>query len=356
MIIEKNIINLAKYTGSLKGESKELFNRFFSTHISTGMIQPQKDMIPWIRKQFGSLAAVKKQRVVRVTNKITFEGALFNELRTKRPEVQNNSEETTNSINKSSGGNFCRPKNSTPMDIFGRVKGKKSISSANVALYDVPHSLIIFDKHNPLKITKEEFYDHFMTAKKWFSKAHKNYPDSKYPFLMWNCLWKSGSSIVHGHFQTMLASHEHYGKIEFYNEISKVYDDMYGRDYWEDIWKAHKSIGLGKKKNGIKMFVSITPIKEKEIIVIADRYDKNFIDACYHVVHTYIKRLDVKSFNMGVYLPPLGDSRNDWSLPIIARFVDRGSLTSKTADVGAMELLAGHSVIGSDPYKVFDKL
>ena len=42
-------------------------------------------------------------------------------------------------------------------------------------------------------------------------------------------------------------------------------------------------------------------------------------------------------------------------MPVVVRIVDRGKLTSKTADVSAMELYA-QSIIESNPYVVFDEI
>jgi hypothetical protein len=43
-------------------------------------------------------------------------------------------------------------------------------------------------------------------AKQWFAKAHAYDPAARYPYLMWNCLWRAGGSIVHGHMQMTAAS------------------------------------------------------------------------------------------------------------------------------------------------------
>ena len=67
-----------------------------------------------------------------------------------------------------------------------------------------------------------------------------------------------------------------------------------------------------------------------------------------------IKKFGVESFNVGWYLPPMDGS--DWELPVIARIVDRGKLSSRTTDYGGMEIYAGDIVIGSDPYRIIEKI
>src|SRR3712207_8630657 len=39
----------------------------------------------WIERSFGSVEAVLEQRIVRVTNRVTLQGTLFNGLRSSRP-------------------------------------------------------------------------------------------------------------------------------------------------------------------------------------------------------------------------------------------------------------------------------
>ena len=64
----------------------------------------------------------------------------------------------------------------------------------------------------------------------------------------------------------------------------------------------------------------------------------------------------MQSFNLAIYQPPLTATPEDWTgFPYVVRIVDRGSLTIKTADIGAMEMFA-QSVVTSDPFTVGDAL
>jgi hypothetical protein len=68
------------------------------------------------------------------------------------------------------------------------------------------------------------------------------------------------------------------------------------------------------------------------------------------VLSCYRDRLGITSFNVAIYLAPLAATAEDWSdFPAIVRIVDRGDPTTRTADVGAMELYAA-SVVASDPF------
>ncbi len=355
--VEKRIVEIEDYIKKLSQEDQELIRRIYNIRTGKANIKIPKEIEATIKKKYGSLKKFKEQKIVRITNKITFEGSLFNELRTRIPQIKEDEKEELALIKKSEGGIFCNPLENTTESIFGRIKGKKSITAANIAAYDTNHSLVIFKEHDPLKVSEEEFIDGMKTAMKWIKKAHKEDKKAEYPFIMWNCLWKSGSSIIHPHLQVLLTKEEHYGRIEFYNEISKVYKEMFNKNYWDQVWEIHKKLGLGKRicRNKIKIMASMTPAKEKEVIILSNEMNEELMKAIHKVIRAYKKKLGVTSYNMGIYLPPI-NNRKDWELPIIARLVDRGSIAKKTADIGSMEMFTGQTIIASDPYKVIEKI
>lgn len=84
-------------------------------------------------------------------------------------------------------------------------------------------------------------------------------------------------------------------------------------------------------------------------MLISSSFDIRARRALWKTLGGYLK-LGVTSFNVAVYLPPLGPTPEDWShFPVVVRMVDRGDPSNRTADVGAMELYAA-SVISSDPF------
>jgi galactose-1-phosphate uridylyltransferase len=228
------------------------------------------------------------------------------------------------------------------------------------------HGLIVFNKHNPLEFTEKDLQDYFAVAQKWFEKANKQNPDAKYPFLLWNCLWKSGASIMHGHMQTVLGQDMHYADAEHLNQIRHDYGQKYNSNYFEDLAGLHASLGLGftyKKK--VNIFTNIVPRKDKEITIIADEIDKDFVSAVHLAASTLTKEFGVESFNVAIIIPPMERKkgffskkiRNEWTgFPVIARLVDRGKLSNKTSDLAGMEIYAKSAVIETDPYKIIDKL
>jgi len=356
-----SIIELPRTISKLKYEEAELFKRFFDVKRTTGRLVIPDEMKPWVKKTFGNIHHVENQEIIKVFNKLTFETAVFNELRAKRP-IEAKSYESDNDVkealNKSVGGPFCTPLRMTPSDTFGRIKGKYCVSASNVAKYDGLHGLIIFNKHNPLDFNEKELRDYFKSAMNWFKKAYKNNKKAAYPFLLWNCLWRSAASIIHGHFQLVIGEGAHYAEAEYYNKIRKEYYKKYAQDYFSDLYYAHEIIGLGMRRKGLRIFTSIVPRKDKEVTLIYDKFkfDNSFVKAVYKVTRSLVKDFGVMSFNLGIILPPLNKDAEWKGFPIIARIVDRGNLSNKTTDIGGMELYARTNIIGTDPYKVFEKI
>lgn len=353
---DRSIINLENLLSRLSPEAQELFGRIFHIVSTVGVIEPPPPMHPWIQSRFGSVEAVLKQRIVKITNLVTMEGALFNELRARRPMEARSAEDLEKAINSQRGGPFCRPLELTPADIFGRVRGRHSITASNVAKYDGFHGLVIFDEHNPLAFGLEEVRDYFDTALAWAHQAHQADPEAKYFFLMWNCLWKSGASIIHGHIQMTLSRGMHYAKVEGMRRAAAGYREKYGSDYFDDLYRVHEALGLGWQKGQIRYLVYLTPIKEKETILMAPELGDELKEAVYRVLSAFVNRLGVRSFNLALYMPPLAPTPESWEgFPHLVRIVDRGDPANRTADFGAMELYAA-SVISSDPFRVAEVL
>lgn len=334
------ITELDKLVEQLSSDVRELFKRFYSFDISTGTLKVPEEMEDWVKKRFGSVERVENQRIVSIKNKFTGEHSLFNKLRLDRP-VDAKSAIALEELKGKGECLFCNPEKQTPTDVFGRVKGKNCITASNIAKYDSFHSLIIFNEHNPLTIKGEWIEDYLRTAERWFEEVCKSEEKELQKFFMWNCLWRSGASIIHGHIQ-LTASRMRYGKLEVLEKAMAEYEKEFKSDYIEDLYNVHKTLGLAKENKGERILFYLTPVKEKEIFVISKaRRSDEMADTIYKLVSNYLA-LGVKSFNLAIF--QLGDYH-------IARLVDRGSLTDKNSDIGAMELYAA-SVISSDPFKL----
>lgn len=309
-------------------------------------------MHPWIEDRLGSVDAVREQRIVKITNQVTWEGALFNGLRARRPIEPLARSDLDNELASSEDGPFCHPLEGTPSDTFGRIRGAHSITASNIAKYDGWHGLVIFDRHNPLEFTESEVVDHIETAWAWAQRAHAQDPRAVYFLLLWNGLWRGGASILHGHLQMTLSQGMHYAKVEALRRAALAYQERHGTSYFEDLIRVHRALGLTISRGTAEVLVYLTPVKEKELLLIAPEVNDDLKKSVYWALDGYLRRLGATSFNLVLYRPPVAQTEEDWSgFPAIVRLVDRGDPRDPTSDIGAMELYAA-SVIASDPFEV----
>jgi hypothetical protein len=351
------IATLPDRISSLGTEERTRVERIFQVSAVEGKTAPPAAMHDWIREQFGSLDAVRRQQLVRVTNKVTLQGALFNALRASRPiEAPASTDDLAASISSSAGGPFCDPLRYTPADIFGRLQGRASLTASNVAKYDGWHAVIIFDEHAPLRFTADQVADYLDTAQNWARQVQRSDPEACYPFFLWNCLWRSGASIIHGHAQMALARGMHYAGVEAWRQAAARYRAAHGTSYFSELIAAHNTLGLAVEHGSATILPSLTPFKEKETYIVAGDLGDDLKTAVYRVLDSFVQRLGTQSFNLALYQPPLAPVPEDWEgFPHIVRVLDRGRLDSRTSDVGAMEIFA-ESVVATDPYRVADAL
>jgi hypothetical protein len=357
MVSERKITDLPDLISDLSPEDRILANRIFDVSTTTGRLDPPEAMHAWIEKSFGSVDHVTAQRIVKVTNRITLEGTLFNELRASRPLDTGVSLDLDREIAATEGDPFCHPKEGTPADVFGRVEGDHAITASNVAKYDGFHGVIVFDDHNPLHLTPEKVAGYVSVGLKWGRKVLQADPEACYPFLMWNCLWRAGGSIIHGHAQVTATRGSHYPKVERLRRNASAYKLEHGSDYFEDLHGVHASLGLDVPPEGTRAFASLSPIKEKELVVIGgEPGDESLGHAVGALLQGYVEALAVRAFNVAFYMPPLAPTQEDWTdFPTVVYIVDRGDPSNRTSDMGAMELYAA-SVVASDPFRVAEAL
>jgi galactose-1-phosphate uridylyltransferase len=355
---EMRITDLPDLIQALPSDARALADRIFDISATTGRLDPPETMRAWIERSFGSVDAVREQRIVKVTNRVTLQGTLFNGLRASRPLDTGVSVNLEREIEATAGDPFCNPQEGTPADVFGRVRGEHSVTASNVAKYDGFHGVIVFDDHNPLHLTPEKVADYVSVGLEWGLKALETDPEARYPFLMWNCLWRAGGSIIHGHAQVTATRGKHYPKVERLRREAAAYKAEHGSDYFGDLYSVHDSLGLViPAESGVRAFASLSPVKEKELVVIGDSsQDDSLQRTVGALLESYVRALSVRSFNVAFYMPPFGPTDEDWSgFPTVVYLVDRGSPANRTSDIGAMELYAA-SVVASDPFRVADVL
>jgi hypothetical protein len=351
---EMRITDLPDLIQALPRDDRAFANCIFDVSATTGCLDPPEAMHAWIERSFGSVDAVREQRIVKVTNRVTLQGTLFNELRASRPLDTGVSVDLEREIEATAGDPFCRPEEGTPVDVFGRIRGEHSVTASNVAKYDGFHGVIVFDDHNPLHLTPEKVADYVSVGLEWGRKVLETDPKARYPFLMWNCLWRAGGSIIHGHAQVTATRGTHYPKVEHLRRVAAAYKAEHGSDYFDDLYCVHDSLALAiPAESGVRAFASLSPVKEKELVVIGGSPEDDSLQRTVGaLLEGYVRTLGVQTFNVAFYMPPLGPTDEDWSgFPTVVYLVDRGSPANRTSDIGAMELYAA-SVVASDPFAV----
>jgi hypothetical protein len=353
-----SIAELEDRIAALPPDARAAAERIFSVSTTASHLVPPPEMHEWIKKQFGSVEEVTTQQIVRVTNRVLLEGALFNDLRARRPSEVKGADEVRETIERSRNDPFCRPETGTPADTFGRIKGEHGITASNIAKYDAYHGVLVFDEHDPLAAMDAAIIrDRLLTARRWAEAANEEDPSAKYYFVIWNCLWRAGGSIVHGHMQMTVTRGMHYPRVEMLRRRSLSYDEQQGRDYFDDLWLVHEALGLGLDYEGARVFPSLTPVKESEVIILGrpGEDESALAGAIAHVIAKY-REQGVVAYNLALLLPPLSADGNDWRrFPPHARLVDRGDPANRTSDIGGMELYAA-SVVAADPFRLAELL
>jgi hypothetical protein len=371
-----DILSLADMVFSLPDDRQARFGRMFHLSSTVGHVVPPPTMHDWIAGHFGDSEAVEEQYIIRVTNLVTMEGALFNTLRLLRelrtqPAEGTPPERLVEEIEAGRGDPFCQPEMLTPADTFpptgdprGRVRGRYCVTASSLVKIDGYHSLVIFDERNPLRFDQDQLSDYLDVAWEWAELAHQEDPQARYYLVLWNCLARAGASVVHGHLQMALTRDVHYPKIEAWRRAAETYRETYEQDYFDDLFEIHADLGLGFIQDGVRVMASLTPVKERETLIMADiddyarpgAFSASFKRALFLALDTFINRLGVTAFNIAIYVPPLDETSEAWyGFPVTARLVDRGRPETANSDISAMELYAA-SVVNADPFRLADAL
>ncbi len=351
------ISDLPRLVEELPAAAQERFRRIFRVSVYETTLRLPSGMIAWVPERFGSVEAVQTQHIVRVTNLVTLEGALYNPLRAQRPiEFRDQRNMEARLLVGSRDEHFANPLAQTPEDPFGRIHGQFGVSAANVAKYDAHHGLVIFREHNPLRFSRASLFDYLDIAQRWLKAANELDSQALYPIIIWNCLWRAGASVTHGHLQVALTREMHYPKVERLRRAAQAYGQQEGSDYFQDWFQAHADVGCAQRIDGVGVVAHLAPTKEQEVILAAPSLNDSLKETLYRTLEGYIHDLQVTSFNMAIVMPPLTPASESWEgFPVLVHVVDRGDADNRTSDIGAMELYA-ETVVASDPFAVMEGL
>lgn len=350
-----SVLDLPERIGRLSGDARRRADRLLEARLIEGSTVPPASLEPWLRATFGSAEAVRHQRLVRVTNLATLDAAVFATLRARRPvDGAAAPRDLAAEIAATSGDPFCDPEHETPADTFGRVRGAHMVTGVNAALADAHHAVLVFDQHDPLAVDGELVRDLLDTGRAWAERARTDDPAADRYLLIWNCLWRAGGSIIHGHAQALLGRGRHHAALDRFLRDAAVYREAHAADLVADLVAVHRDLSLARDLDaGVTVLAHLTPVKERELLVVGttgmDERHPAFADAVWRALGAYRDRLGVRSFNLALWREPLGGTGG--TLAPIVRIVDRGDPMSRPSDIGAMELY-GTPIVGSDPYEV----
>jgi len=354
-----SVLDLPARIADLDGDARARAGRLLDVRVAHGRTDPPAELEAWLEQVFGSVSAVREQTIVKVTNLVTLEATLFAPLRARRPvDGPDRPSDLAAEIAAAEADPFCSPETGTPAQAFGRIRGARMVTGANAALADANHAVIVFDEHDPLAFDAALITDLLATGRAWADRARQDDPAAANYLLLWNCLWRAGGSIIHGHAQALLGSGSHYARLERFHRDADTYRSSFGLDLIGDIVALHRDLGLTTDRDdGVAILAHLTPIKERELLIVGapgmDERHPSFAGAVADALLAYRDRLGVCSFNLALWRAPLDGSWGNFA-PIV-RLVDRGDLFLRPSDIGAMELY-GTPIVGADPYEVIGLL
>src|SRR5438046_9947299 len=95
-------------------------------------------------------------------------------------------------------------------------------------------------------------------------------------------------------------------RVEMLRRRALEYDEQYGRDYFDDLWLVHDALGLGHERDGARVFASLAPIKEREVMILGrPGEDETSLAAAVAGVVAAYRNAAVVAYNMAVLVAPL---------------------------------------------------
>lgn len=353
------IADLPQLIDALPADDRQRAQDLFQISFSTGRLVAPAELHEWLIAHFGSIEAAEQQWIVRVTDRWSLDGSLFSPLRGSRPRAGVTGGAFRRQVVETVGDEFCHAETGTPADTWGRVRGRRTITAANAAMYEGRHGVVIFDKHDPMAFDEELVVDLLDTGREWAERGRAEDPEASAYLLIWNAGPRAGGSIVHGHAQVTLGR-THYPHVERVRRAATAYADQTGRMYLPDLVAVHRALGLlAAESDGVSTVSTLTPVKERELLIIGqpgmDERDPAFAATVARTVVAYRDLLGVRAFNLALHRPPIDSgvaTADGWdAIPPVVHLVDRGDPDSHSSDIGAMELYAA-AVVGADPFAV----
>ncbi|XP_060556471.1 uncharacterized protein LOC132717092 isoform X1 [Ruditapes philippinarum] len=364
-VFEDLEVMMTEWRKSKDKECRKLFFTFLKLFRLT--FQEAEIVIPdafsskvrkWLGNKEELFAEAKKQTIISVYNRYTREQNVYNPIRSKRPMsipkiperqyIDQIARETQDSCD------FCKYKDSTAQDVFGRIDNKYSYSASNTFKLDRWHALFMLKSHHPHNWTQEQFLDLMLTSQQWFDKVYKIDSSYKYPSLIWDLLPHAGASQVHPHIHGFLDKDAYQGAMELWKKAALDYNtEVPDHNYFTDIIEMHSILGLTVNYGKAVAFANLVPKRDNEIVIVSEKADRDFYLLWYYVMRGFLDDMGEGSlcFSSGIALPSMTGVTGSNSLPAYVRILTRGPVADIRADVSSLELFAASNA-NTDPYRV----
>ena len=349
-----SVVDLPEHIAALESSERVRFERLFATSVTNDRPSPCADIC--MDRSEDSCAT----SIVRVSNRWTYEGVAFDPRRRRRTAPVNDTfmRLLQRCQTPGEGCSLC------PEEIGGTLPVPMSNDHCLIldprVKFDGYHTLIVFTEHNPLIYTEAAIASYLEAGAVWAEACYRDSlrmdsdPAIFYLFT-WNCLC---GSHVHGHAQAVLHTRFPSPRLALLVDAARCYRAT-GNNYFDDLWLAHYSLGLGLEVGTARVMASLTPIKERECLILAQADDGWHDLACALtlVLTTLQANLPhgLLSFNLAVHSAPLAPVAGWEDFPVLVRVADRGWPLLGVVDMASMELYA-ESIVANDPFILADAL
>lgn len=369
-----SVLDLPEKLGKLDEKDRLLVQSLFEINISKkgdgSRLKIPETMRPLILKTFGNgkspeetIEEVEDQQLVRIQDRHFKSEAVFNPLRRKRPQptsLESAFQRDLADPKKREECPFCRPEENTPSDSqLGRLSKGAAIAVVNLTKFSDEHT-VVFGRHNPYEIEEGEFVDQMDLLLEWANKKSNLNPDIKFARFGLNFGYRAAASREHGHHQGELRTGSmHFPYAERLNEIAFLYKSCHKGNFFTDLFKAHKALGLGIKVGEASVMSMLVPLKEHGVMIVDENVgsskeffmSEDFQKALWEVQQFMMKEEKVREYNLFILPRPKNPQCESYwdDYRTTAFFVDRGDPTSRNSDWGYAEL-SHTSVISYDPF------
>ncbi|XP_064121824.1 uncharacterized protein LOC135226303 isoform X2 [Macrobrachium nipponense] len=312
----------------------------------------------WLGNDSDLLRKVHNQELIYVYHPLTSEHVMYNTLRSSRPMpgppvnlyewVDKQSEETRQNCD------FCRPLESTAMDVLGRNKKKHTVRVSNTFRLDRWHTMVIpYKQHHPLNFTLPTFlalFDECWNVAKDMQAIDVDYI---YPNLVWDSLYQGGVSQLHPHVHIMMVPDRYYGFLEHLRTSGQQYFDAEGDNYFSTLLEIHEALGLTIHYGNSVAFPTFVGKSDMEVMFLSESPGEDFYRLIFYTVNAYHDTFVQLCKGFAAAYPAVGNSQRArlGRIPVVARLISRGDCVSPRVDYTTCEIFQ-QTYRSHDPWQV----